>query len=291
MTGAKRFAVLGDPIAHSRSPAMHSAAYAALGLPHTYEAIRATPADLPRLIAELRAGAYAGFNVTVPHKANVLAYVDAIDACAEAVHAANTLVVEGDRVIAYNTDVPALADELSAISPERKREDWAARDALVLGSGGAARAALAALASLGVTKATVRARNVGIASEARAALGKAAKEMALTYESLTPHDDDTRFHTIVQATSLGMAGAGDGTLAAHAVAWTRVAVDAVAYDVVYNPPRTPFLIAAHDQNVRTENGLGMLVRQGALAFQRWLGLPPPLTIMRSSLESSSVASV
>src|SRR5208282_84501 len=92
----RRYAVLGDPIAHSKSPAMQSAAFRALGLPHTYEAIRATPEDLPGLVAQLREGVFHGFNVTVPHKERILALVDDRDESARLAGAANTLVRRAD---------------------------------------------------------------------------------------------------------------------------------------------------------------------------------------------------
>src|SRR5215472_14330173 len=115
-----RFAVLGDPIAHSKSPKMHAAAYRALGLAHVYEAIRATASDLPALVRALRDGAFDGFNVTVPHKQRILELVDRVDASASHVGAANTLVrAPGGEIVAHNTDVPALAHELRRLAPER----------------------------------------------------------------------------------------------------------------------------------------------------------------------------
>src|SRR2546427_323078 len=104
---SRRFAVIGDPVAHSRSPAMHQAAYHALGLEHVYQALRVPAGDLPRVVAELREGMYDGLNVTVPHKERVLALVDDLDPSARQIGAANALVRSAEgRIVAHNTDGP-----------------------------------------------------------------------------------------------------------------------------------------------------------------------------------------
>jgi shikimate dehydrogenase len=266
---ARRFAVIGDPVAHSRSPALHAAAYRALGLPHGYEAVRVTPAELPAVVQQLREGRYDGLNVTVPHKQAVLALADDVDATAREVGAANTLALTSGRVVAFNTDATALGRELSALAGER---DWTLGRALVLGSGGAARAALRTLAhDLGC-------RDVVVRSRSSAPPGGTGQPWWPDAASEAP----TR--TVVQATSAGMEGADPGDAAAGAVAWDALPHDAVALDVVYAPPDTPFLRAARARGLRAANGLGMLARQGALAFEIWLGIPAPLEVMRAALE-------
>lgn len=256
----RRFAVIGDPVAHSKSPAMHAAAYRALGLPHTYEAVRVEAGDLPGIVQALREGVYDGLNVTVPHKQRVLSLVDEVNPSAAGAGAANTLVVaEGGRIVAHNTDAPALAAELLALAGRR---DLRGVHALVLGSGGAARAARTALVHLGATV-EVRARaNGNLAPSAEA---------------------ETTTLVVVQATSAGMTGADRGEPVADAVAWDALPADAVALDVVYAPPETPFLRAAAARGLRRTNGLGMLARQGALAFELWLGVPAPVAVMRAAL--------
>jgi shikimate dehydrogenase len=261
----KRFGVVGDPIAHSRSPAMHAAAYRALGLPHAYEAVRATADELPAVVQALREGAYDGLNVTVPHKQRALQLADDADARARETGAANTLVRAPDgRIIAHNTDAPALAAELRELAGGGALR---AQAALVLGSGGASRAAVAALSELGASPIVVRARS-------RSNWAPAAAVEAVT-------------RAVVQATSAGMKGADPGEAAAAAVAWSAVPPDAVALDVVYAPPDTPFLRAARARGLRCANGLGMLARQGALAFELWLGVPAPLEAMMAALTDGS----
>ncbi|HTB72329.1 MAG TPA: shikimate dehydrogenase, partial [Polyangiaceae bacterium] len=117
---ARRFAVVGDPVGHSKSPAMQGAAMRALGLPHTYEAVHATADELPGVVARLRAGEFDGLNLTVPHKERVLALVDSLDESARVAGAANTLVrADGGRLVAHNTDAPALAAELARLAGSR----------------------------------------------------------------------------------------------------------------------------------------------------------------------------
>jgi shikimate dehydrogenase len=262
----RRFAVLGDPVAHSKSPAMHAAGYRALDLDCTYEAIRATPADLSALVRRLREGEFDGFNVTIPHKRRILEHVDRVDPSAERVGAANTLVRTADgAVVAYNTDVPALAAELMKLAPERTRGEWRASRAIVLGTGGAAASAIAALENdLLVREVVVRSRRGA--------------------DALAPTDFDGEALTIIQATSAGMDGADPGDGVADAIGWRALPARAVALDVVYAPRETPFLRAASAHRIRFANGLGMLARQGALAFELWLGVPAPYEAMLAAID-------
>jgi len=292
----RRFAVLGDPIAHSKSPAMQGAAFRALGLPHTYEAIRATAEDLPDLVAKLRDGTFHGFNVTVPHKERVLALADERDESARVAGAANTLVRTADgRVVAYNTDAPALAAEIAALVPAG--HTLAGGRGLVLGSGGAARAAIVALRSyLGVSEIAVRARGFADAERGQA-FAKGAPGPVVAEPWQPSPVDERRTLAIVQATSAGMRGADDGDAVAGVVAWADLPPHAVAIDVVYSPRDTPWLRAARGRGLAATDGLGMLARQGALALELWLGqgagegaaegggaVAAPLEVMRAALE-------
>jgi shikimate dehydrogenase len=178
-----RFALVGDPVAHSKSPLMHAAALRELGLPHTYEAIRVTADGLPAMIQALRDGTFAGLNVTVPHK--LLAARLADEAHTFGTEAANTLVRADDaRIVAHTTDVTALREELGSLGSREGR-------ALVLGSGGAARAAIAALEALGVKDVAVRARTPG----------------PLVTQPWSPSpESESRTRLVVQATTAGMTG-------------------------------------------------------------------------------------
>jgi shikimate dehydrogenase len=284
-----RFALIGDPVAHSKSPAMHAAAYRALGMEHTYEAIRCDASDLAAIVARVRSGDLDGVNVTVPHKQRILDHVDSVDASAIACGAANTLARQRDGTVrAYNTDAPALAKEIRALAGRTLH----GATAIVLGSGGAARAAIAACAiDLGVASVVVRARafadpasRVELAREWPRLLsraGSAAKVSAAPLGIDLPIDRAASI--VVQATSAGMSGAAPGDGVAAAVAWDALASDAVAIDAVYAPPETPFLRAARARGLRAANGLGMLARQGALAFELWLGVAAPYDAMLAAI--------
>ena len=295
----RRFAVVGDPVGHSKSPVMQAAAMRALGLPHTYEAVHATADELPAVVARLRDGIFDGLNVTVPHKERVLSLVDALDESARVAGAANTLVRgEDGRLVAHNTDAPALAAELAALrgsaGPAGSRpggagsRPWpAGARALVLGSGGAARAAIVALGvHLGIRDIAVRAR--AFADPARRDAFVRSAPHPVTAEPWAPSSEgEARTLAIVQATSAGMRGADGGDAVVSVVAWDALPASAVAIDVVYAPRDTPWLGAARRRGLLCDDGLGMLARQGALALELWLadlGVKAPLEAMRAALE-------
>ncbi len=238
---------------------MHAAAYRALGLEHTYEAVRVREDELGAWVDALRRGEIGGINVTVPHKRAALRLADEVDPVARACDACNVLARRGGKIVAFDTDVPALVEEL---------RDGKARGgtAIVLGNGGAARAARLALEQLGADTIVTRARRGGD-------------------EPLRPSGTEAGARWIVQATSAGMTGADPGEPVARAVRF-ELAPDALALDVVYEPPETPFLAAARAAGLRTKNGLGMLARQGALAFAIWLGRPAPLDAMLAAIQKS-----
>lgn len=278
----RRFAVIGDPVAHSKSPAMQGAAFRALGLPHTYEAVRVAAEDLPRFVARIRDGTYDGANVTVPHKERILSLVDELDASARVAGAANTLCRGADgRIVAHNTDAPALAAELQRLAGPAS--SFSGR-ALVLGSGGASRAAVAALGvNLGVRDIVVRAR--AFADRARSEAFASSAPRPVTLQPWHPaKDSEARTLAVVQATSAGMRGADPGDAVAAVVAWDALPLSAVAIDVVYAPRDTPWLRAARARGLRCDDGLGMLARQGALALELWLGVAAPLEVMRAAIE-------
>lgn len=282
--GGLRFAVIGSPVAHSRSPAMHAAAYRALGLPHSYEKIETSATELADRVNALRAGTFAGLNVTVPHKTNVLALVDTIEASAAATGAANTLVRAPDgKVHAHNTDAPALRDELVRLAGNDRV--FRGRSAIVIGTGGAARAAIFALGQLGVARLIVRGRRVK--EDLVPVLAASGSSGKLFFEQLgSTTSDPPDLVAVVQATTAGMHGSSvPGVVVADAVVWSKAPPDCVVYDVVYAPPRTEILAHAEASNLANDGGLGMLVRQGALAFELWLGIKPPLDVMRDALDS------
>jgi shikimate dehydrogenase len=293
-----KLAVIGSPVAHSKSPVMHAAAFRALGLPHTYVKLETSAEELASRIDALRRGDFAGLNVTVPHKRAVLSLVDAVDRSAEAVGAANTLVRgrgPDARVVAHNTDAAALAEELAELAGGAAR--FAGGTGVVLGTGGAARAAIAAMGSLGVRRVVVLGRGLGEPARALALQAEAERILAastsasggLATSNVVLRDLALGFAppadvvALVQATSSGMTGAAPGEIVADAIDWSATSAAAIAVDVVYAPRDTPFLTRARARGLASADGLGMLARQGALALRLWLGVEPPLAAMLAAL--------
>jgi shikimate dehydrogenase len=292
-----RFALIGNPVAQSKSPIMHHAAFEAMGLPHRYEALRVQDAELEAHMNALRAGTWNGFNVTIPHKQAVLRLVDDVDAIAAMIGAANTITRSADGKIlrAYNTDVPALGEELRDLAGDRSAAPSDGGCAIVLGSGGAARCAVAAaVLYMGVREVYVRARAFDpptergrlFSNELVASMKTVGKDVRIIAEPLagTPSQRaEARCTCIVQATSAGMVGAEAGDAVAESIDWQALTPSCIALDVVYNPPSTPFLRAAESAGIRSKGGIGMLARQGALALEQWLGRPPPFNAMLAAL--------
>jgi shikimate dehydrogenase len=280
MSLGKTFVLIGHPVAHSVSPAIHGAAYRALGVPHRYELADCPDETAVRAVVErLRRGEIAGANVTVPWKRLALSLADRAEDSARRTAVANVLSldVEG-RVAAANTDAVALAEEIAVLRAAPTR-------AVVIGGGGAAQAAVVACQMLGVRHVAVSSRGWN-EHEPRSAWKQADTFSALgatpcvwpdplgAAASVDFLDAVRRAHVIIQATSAGMHGAGPGGAVSDWIPWSELAAGAVALDVVYNPPLTPFLEAARRANVRHTGGLGMLVRQAAAAIRIWLGSDP-----------------
>lgn len=264
----KRFYVIGDPIAHSLSPVMHGAALASLGLPHTYEAMRVAAGKLPAVLDRVRRGEIHGLNVTVPHKVEAMGLCDQLTDEVSATGAVNTVFLDATgRLVGTNTDCDGLRADLVACDVAPKR-------ALILGTGGAARAAIVAVRRLGA--------RVAVAGRHDASAHKLARELgadAVPWSAL-----DGPYDLVINATSAGMEGSDDG--APIADAWSRAGA-AVAYDLVYRPALTPFLARASAGGARAIGGLGMLVEQGARALSIFLGIPidrPVRAVMRHAAE-------
>lgn len=250
------FAVIGDPVEHSLSPTMHTAAYASLGLPWRYVALRVPLGDTAAALDHLRARGYRGVNVTLPLKAEALAWATLAEPFAVRVGAANTLNLESRT--ARNTDGPGFLETLEELALDRTRP------VLFLGAGGAARSVAASLSDAGFTlHVWNRTPERGLAM---------MRELNLRGGCLeTP--DPIGCGLIVNATGAGHAGS------ALPVLWEHVEREAVAYDLSYGKPSEPFRDTAREHGLKCVDGLGMLVAQGALSFDGWLGIQAPRTVM------------
>jgi shikimate dehydrogenase len=269
--------VIGDPVSHSRSPALHNAAFARLGIAVRYDLWPTPAAELPARIASLREPHMLGANVTLPHKIAVLPLLDRLDADAEAIGAVNTIVREADGTLTgANTDAPAFLSSLR----EDGGYDPAGRSALILGASGAARAAAIALVGAGIARLVVANRTLERAEELLGDVLAGAEGdpqlFALALDDTALPELLAETTLIVNATSLGWR-ADETPLAAE-----LIPAGALVYDMVYRSTR--LLHEAATRGARTLDGAGMFVRQAALAFERWTDRPAPLDVMRAALD-------
>lgn len=265
--------LLGHPVAHSRSPAIHTAALEALGADAVYLAFDVAPEALADAVGGLRALGVLGLNVTVPHKQRIVGLLDEVDAAAGRIGAVNCVWVEGGRWIGTNTDAPGLARSLEDASVTLD-----GRAPLVLGAGGAARASVVGLADAGCAPGVVAARRLEAAREV-ARLADGWRAIALRNAGAL-RAEAARAGLLVQATSATM---GEGAEAFAAALPIDALPDAAAVvDLVYAPLETAVLAAARARGLTCVDGLGMLVWQAALALERWLGERPPIEALREA---------
>jgi shikimate dehydrogenase len=261
-----RLAVIGFPVGHSRSPAMQNAALAALGLAEewSYGVVEVAPAGFEERVREIAAGGeYAGANVTVPHKGAALALADEASGAAREIGAANTLSFDAGRIAAENTDAGGLLTALPG-SP------WGAR-ALLLGAGGAARAALWALVGEGA-EVDVWNRTAARAEEICAALGG---------RPVTDPAAQGEYDLVVNTSAAGLGGEDPfATLPLDPVGFRA---GQTVVDMVYGERPSPLLAAAAAAGAATVDGLEILVRQGALSLAIWTGREPDLEAMRAAV--------
>lgn len=259
----QRLAVLGHPVGHSRSPAMHNAALAELGLGDewSYEAIDVAPDAFEQRVVAMPGEDFVGANVTVPHKGAALALADELSETAREIGAANTLIFAAGGIRAENTDAEGLLNALPGPAADRRT--------LVLGAGGAARAVVWALLREGAqvevwNRTELRSRN--LCEE----LGGAP----------VAAPDQSAYDLIVNSTAVGLRGEDpfeELPLDPDGLNATQVVVD-----MVYGTEPTALLRAAEGAGATTVDGLEILVQQGALSFEIWTGLEPPLDTMRAA---------
>jgi shikimate dehydrogenase len=264
--------VIGDPIAHSKSPLLHRFWLERLGIEGDYERTRVEAPALPAFLAERRADPeWAGCNVTLPHKQAVLPLLDELDPLAARIGAVNTVVKDGDRLVGHNSDAPGFLEPLRA----RLSDRHLLRTARLFGTGGAARAIAHALIGEGfhlvligrtLEKAQALAAELGGGPDIHLApLDAFATPLAFAWG-----DMDGRLDLAVNATSLGMTGQPPLPLDL-----SHLPPGASVYDAVYAPLETPLLAAARAAGHPVIDGLAMLIGQAAVAFRLFFGAEPP----------------
>ncbi|MEN5084494.1 shikimate dehydrogenase [Bosea sp. TWI1241] len=271
---ATRCFVIGNPIRHSRSPVIHGHWLAEHGIDGSYERIQVAPEHVPAFLDRLRAGEFAGGNVTVPNKEVVMPLLDSVSDTARRIGAVNTLWVADGRLHGDNTDAYGFLAHLDASAPGW---DGRVRSALVLGAGGAAKAVAHGLAARGLERIVIVNRGPERAIELAAAVGPAAEARPLAEAAALVGESGL----IVNTTSLGMRGQPPLELDLAALVPGRI-----VYDIVYVPLETQLLAQARALGGVPVDGLGMLLHQAVPGFARWFGVRPAVTpALRALLEA------
>ena len=268
----KRAVLIGNPVAHSLSPVMHNAAFAALGVDAAYELWQTADDEVLGAVLRLREPAMLGANVTVPHKQAVMPLVDAVTETARRIGAVNTIVPTDDGLRGDNTDAFGFRRSI-----EERYGPIAGERAVILGAGGAARAVVVALQEMGAQTIVLANRT----PERAAALAREFGVETTAWET-APDEAFPETTVLVQATSLGW----HDELPIDASALDRLPAGSLVIDLTYR--ETPFLRAAARAGHRTLDGLGMLVHQGARAFSLWTGLDAPVDAMRAAVVAAQV---
>jgi shikimate dehydrogenase len=276
LTGSTRvLGVIGNPVAHSVSPAMHNAAIASLGLDYVYVPFRVEQRDVGCAVEAIRALGIVGMNVTVPHKEAVLGLMDDVSEDARVVGSVNTITNAGGILRGDSTDGRGFMRSLRELGIEPN-----GLKAAVVGAGGSAKATVFALASAGAKVAILnrtRERAVELAEKISAVLGNGViNACGLDPESVKQALGNAEL--LVNCTSVGMYP----NPLAMPVPKEALHPGLLVYDQVYNPRRTLLLKTAEEIGARTGSGLKMLVYQGAISFEKWTGVEPPVDVMEQA---------
>jgi shikimate dehydrogenase len=262
-----RFGVAGHPVEHSRSPAMHEAAYAALGIDAEYQLLPIPPELFEETVRALPGSGFHGINVTIPHKHAAVAIADQVSPTVAAVGSANTLTLVDGRIIAENTDAPGMMGAIARPVDGLR--------ALVLGAGGTARAAAWALQHDGA--------DVSVYNRTTERAAKLAEDLGVSLVLETAGGAD--FELVVNTTAVGMEEqlGEEEALSALGLDLELVSPSAVVVDFVYRAGGSPLTRAAVAAGLQVVDGNELLARQGALSFEIWFDRAAPLDVMRAAL--------
>lgn len=261
--------LIGYPLSHSLSPKIHTAALKACGLQGEYSLFPIPPEDkqgLQDLLTRLRAGELHGLNVTIPHKQNVIEFLDELTPTAKSISAVNTIYLRDSKLIGDNTDAAGFLSDLHSFFGNRKSEIENRKSVLVLGAGGSARAVVYTLLNDG-WNVTISARRIEQAHD----LAGTVTEYKV---QVTSYDDFqlSTFNLLINTTPVGMSPNVDSSPLPNDVS---LKPDMFVYDLVYNPRETKLVRDARAQGLSAATGLGMLIEQAALSFEIWTGHNPP----------------
>lgn len=279
-----KLGLMGYPLGHSLSPKIHTAALQACGLEGNYSLFPIPPEDkqaLKDLLVRVRTGEIQGLNVTIPHKQNVIPFLDGLTPTAQAIGAVNTIYLRENKLIGDNTDAQGFLADLKrflATEPQRRGDS----NALVLGAGGSARAVVYALVNDG-WRLTIAARRIAQVQQLISSFpGYKIRNMDYSDIQLST------FQLLVNTTPIGMIPNTEQSPLPERMVLPK---DIMIYDLVYNPPITKLVHDARAQGSHATTGLGMLIEQAALSFEIWTGQESPRTVMRISVEQSPVSNL
>jgi shikimate dehydrogenase len=268
---SKTFAVIGDPIDHSLSPNIHSAAFRELNLESSYIAYRIPRGELKEGIESLKKIKIDGFNVTIPHKIEMMKYLDKMDESCSIIGAVNTVTNNQGILKGYNTDMDGFLD------PFKKKEiKIEGRKILLLGAGGAARAIVAGFAKKNAKHLTIANRTLEKANT----LAQFANKIGLNADAITIEmigNNLQDYEIIVNATSIGLKNEPSP------ISLDSIKPETIVYDIVYMPMNTDFLKKAKQKGAKIIYGYEMLLGQAARAFEIWHGIEAPYNAMKKAL--------
>ena len=283
MSQVYKFAVIGYPLSHSLSKVIHEAALKSCNLEGSYDILPTEPENLVHRIKRLKVEGYNGFNVTIPHKVPITLFLSKFDTNADLIGSVNTVKITEDKNLeGSNTDIYGFVKPI----PDDVKENIRDKNAVVLGTGGAARAICAGLVSLGVSTITFYSRNV-IDSHAHVEiLRQKFPKVKIELKPYTLLDTLKGQKILVNTTPVGMKNFLEGVSPVDFQAIKTLDDDAFVYDIVYNPVKTRLIKYAQDCNIRHVGGLDMLVYQAQKAFEIWTGQVPDVAAMKiAALES------
>ena len=268
----KLFAVLGNPIGHSMSPVMLNDLFSYYNIDAVYLPFQVEDADLHDAVKGLKTLGVGGFNVTVPHKSNIIPFLDGIDELAANIGAVNTVVNENGQLIGYNTDGPGFLKGLNAFLPK-----IADQKVLIIGAGGAARAIYFTLAKESPNVLNIANRTIERAKELIKDCPYSVSSSAISFDEASQSIGE--YDLVIQTTLIGMSP----KIGVKPVELINIRKQTFFCDIIYNPLETQFLQEARLHGANIQNGLDMFVYQGALAFEKWTGIFPDVERMRDNV--------
>ena len=270
-----KFGLIGYPLGHSLSKVIHEAGFKSLGINATYDILETPPDDLVDRIKFLKSNGYKGFNVTIPLKLPISLFINEVDEYADLARAVNTVYIEADKSLkAYNTDVIGFRRAIP------KDIVLTGKKVAILGTGGAAHAACVALKECGVKAIDFFTRNIPNSIDLMNYVRRKFPNITFNVYQIENIRDLGEYDMLVNTTPIGMLGKAGDMMPVEEYALRSLKPDTIVYDVIYNPKKTVLIKAAEKLNLRTINGLDMLIYQAVAAQEKWLGNTPDFKDMK-----------